>query len=62
MCQLIEEKQIAKISDFEVVALTECFKISIIKDGKSLKIIESYVGDIVVLEDDDSIEVLNKYK
>ena len=46
MCKVIEEKQIAKISDFEVVAFTECFKISLIEDGKSIKIIESYVGDI----------------
>ena len=45
MCKIIEEKQIAKISDFEVVAFTECFKISLIEDGKSSKTIESYVGD-----------------
>ena len=37
MCKIIEEKQIAKISDFEVVAFTECFKISLIEDGKSPK-------------------------
>ena len=46
MCQLIEEKQIAKISDFKLVAFTECFKISLIEDGKSAKTIESYIGDI----------------
>ena len=46
MCQVIEEKQIAKISDFEVVAFTECFKRSLVEDGKSPKTIESYVGDI----------------
>ena len=45
MCKIIEEKQIAKISDFEVVSFTECFKISLIEDGKSSKTIESYVGD-----------------
>ena len=46
MCKVIEEKQIAKIFDFEVVAFTECFKISLIEDDKSAKTIESYVGDI----------------
>ena len=46
MCKVIEEKQIAKISDFEVVAFTECFKMRLIKDGKSPKTIESYIGDI----------------
>lgn len=46
MCKIIEENQIAKISDFESVAFTECFKISVIEYGKSTKTIESYVGDI----------------
>lgn len=46
MCKVIQEKQIAKIFDFEIVAFTECFKISLIEDGKSAKTIESYVGDI----------------
>ena len=36
MCKVIEEKQIAKISDFEVVAFTECFKISLIVSVKDL--------------------------
>ena len=46
MCKVIEKKQIAKIYDFKLVAFTECFKISLIEDGKSAKTIESYVGGI----------------
>ena len=45
MCKIIEEKQIVQISDFEVVAFTEWFKISLIEDGKSSKTIGSYVSD-----------------
>ena len=62
MNEITEEKQIAKVSDFEVVAFTECLKISLIEARKSPKTIESYIGDVVVLEDDDLIEVINKYK